>query len=47
VLFRSHQVKQGFVTPKNRALVIEAADPETLLSLMKPQLRINGITNLA
>jgi uncharacterized protein (TIGR00730 family) len=38
--FLDYQVKQGFVTPKNRALVIEAADPETLLSLMKPQLNM-------
>jgi hypothetical protein len=45
--FLDHQVKQGFLTQKNRALVLEAADPETLLSLMKPQLRINGITHLA
>jgi hypothetical protein len=45
--FLDHQVKQGFLTQKNRALVLEAADPEALLALMKPQLRINGITNLA
>jgi len=38
--FLDHQVKQGFVTPQNRALVLEAADPETLLTLMKPQLRV-------
>ena len=38
--FLDYQVKQGFVTPKNRALVIDAADPETLLSLMKPQLNM-------
>ncbi len=44
--FLDHQVKQGFVTPKNRALVIEAADPETLLSLMKPQLTIDNIPYL-
>ncbi len=39
--FLDHQVKQGFLTQKNRALVLEAADPETLLSLMKPQLNID------
>ena len=39
--FLDHQLNQGFVTPKNRALVIESADPETLLSLMKPQLNID------
>jgi predicted Rossmann-fold nucleotide-binding protein len=45
--FLDHQVKQGFVTPKNRALLLEAAEPEPLLALMKPHLRRNGITNLA
>jgi hypothetical protein len=45
--FLDHQVKQGFVTPKNRALVLQAAEPESLLALMKPHLRMNGITNLA
>jgi uncharacterized protein (TIGR00730 family) len=41
--FLDHQVKQGFVTPKNRALVLEAANPETLLTLMKPQLSIKEV----
>ena len=45
--FLDHQVKQGFLTQKNRALVLEATDPEPLLALMKPQLRSNDITNLA
>ena len=44
--FLDHQVKQGFVTPKNRGIILEATDPEQLLSLMKPQLHMNGITNL-
>jgi len=34
--FLDHQVEQGFVTPSNRALVLEATDPESLLTLMKP-----------
>ena len=38
--FLDHQVNQGFVTPDNRALLLEAADPETLLTLMKPQLNL-------
>ena len=29
--FMDHQVKQGFVTPENRHLVLEASDPEILL----------------
>ncbi len=41
--FLDHQVKQGFVTPTNRALVLEAADPESLLTLMKPQFRIKEV----
>ena len=41
--FLDHQVKQGFVTSKNRALVLEAANPETLLTLMKPQLSIKEV----
>ncbi len=41
--FLDHQVKQGFVTPKNRALILEAADPETLLTLMIPQLSIKEV----
>lgn len=45
--FLDHQVKQGFVTPKNRALVLEATDPESLLALMKPHLCPDGITDLA
>jgi hypothetical protein len=45
--FLDHQVKQGFVTPKNRTLVLEATDPESLLALMKPHLCRDGITNLA
>lgn len=38
--FLDHQVSQGFVTPHNRTLLLEAADPETLLTLMKPQLNL-------
>lgn len=45
--FLDHQVKQGFVTPKNRALVLEATDPESLLALMKPLLCPGSITHLA
>lgn len=45
--FLDHQVKEGFLAPTNRALVLEAADPESLLNLMKPQLHRNGLTNLA
>ena len=36
--FLDHQVKEGFLNPINRALVIEASDPESLLTLMKCQL---------
>ncbi len=36
--FLDHQVEQGFVTPKNRALILQATDPETLLTMMKPHL---------
>lgn len=43
--FLDHQVKQGFLTPKNRALALEAADPETLLALMKPKLRMEGVSS--
>lgn len=43
--FLDHQVKEGFLSPKNRALVIEAADPETLLNLMKPQLRMEEVSS--
>jgi len=45
--FLDHQVRQGFVTPNNRALVLEAPEPESLLALMKPRLCIDGITDLA
>jgi len=38
--FLDHQVNQGFVTPHNRALLLEAADSETLLTLMKPQFNL-------
>jgi len=38
--FLDYQVNQGFVTPQNRALLLEAADPETLLTLIKPQLNL-------
>ncbi len=41
--FLDHQVKEGFLTPENRALVIEAADPETLLALMKPKLNMEEV----
>ena len=44
--FLDFQVTEGFLTPKNRALVIEASDPESLLTLMNPYLRLNGLTNL-
>lgn len=36
--FMDHQVQQGFVTPENRALILEATNPETLLSLIVPRL---------
>ncbi len=45
--FLDHQVKQGFVTPYNRTLVLEATDPESLLALMNPHLSSDGITDLA
>ena len=45
--FLDHQVNQGFLTQKNRALVLEAAAPETLLALMEPHLRQNSMPNLA
>ena len=41
--FMDHQVDQGFVSPKNRALVLEAADPEALLALMKPSLSMDEV----
>ncbi|MFB3041547.1 MAG: hypothetical protein ACE1ZS_07060, partial [Candidatus Poribacteria bacterium] len=31
------------LTPENRALVIEAADPESLLALMKPKLSMEEV----
>ncbi len=39
--FLDHQVAQGFVTPHNRRLLLEATDPETLLNLMQTVLREN------
>ncbi len=36
--FLDHQVTQGFVTPKNRALVLKGHDPASLIDLMKPHL---------
>ncbi len=45
--FLDHQVKEGFLNLRNRALVLEASDPETLLSLLKPQLSSEKPTNLA
>ena len=37
--FLDHQVTQGFLTPKNRALVLEGQDPNiALIDLMKPHL---------
>ncbi len=45
--FLDHQVQQGFVTPKNRALVLEATQPEALLALMQPHFRRDDITTLA
>ena len=45
--FLDHQVKEGFLNPTNRALVLEATDPESLLTLMKPQLHTNDINDLA
>ena len=32
--FLNHQVQQGFVTPENRALILEATNPEALLTLI-------------
>ena len=41
--FFDHQVQQGFVTPANRALILEATNPEALLTLilgrLEPDLR--------
>ena len=41
--FLDHQVNEGFLTAKNRALVLEAAEPETLLALMQPHLRMGEV----
>jgi hypothetical protein len=36
--FLDHQVQQGFVTPANRALILEATNPEALLTLILARL---------
>jgi uncharacterized protein (TIGR00730 family) len=36
--FLDHQVHQGFVTPANRTLILEATNPETLLPLILARL---------
>jgi uncharacterized protein (TIGR00730 family) len=36
--FLDHQVHQGFVTPANRALILEATNPDTLLTLILTRL---------
>ena len=36
--FFDHQVRQGFVTPDNRALILEATHPDTLLTLILARL---------
>jgi uncharacterized protein (TIGR00730 family) len=36
--FLNHQVQQGFVTPANRALILEAPNPEALLTLILSRL---------
>lgn len=36
--FLDHQVQQGFVTPANRALILEATNPEALLALILARL---------
>ncbi len=41
--FLDHQVNEGFLNPRNRALLLEAADPESLLSLMKPQISMEEV----
>ena len=43
--FLDHQVNEGFLNPRNRALVLEADDPESLLSLMKPQLSAEEVSS--
>ena len=35
--FFDHQVRQGFITPSNRALVFEAKDPDSVLEFMLAQ----------
>ena len=45
--FLDYQVTEGFVTQQNRALVLQAAEPESLLALMKPHLSMHGLTHLA
>jgi uncharacterized protein (TIGR00730 family) len=36
--FFDHQVQQGFVTPANRALILEATNPEALLTIILARL---------
>jgi uncharacterized protein (TIGR00730 family) len=36
--FLDHQVQQGFLTPANRALILEATNPEALLALILTRL---------
>ena len=38
--FMDHQVRQGFVTPLNRNLVIEAQKPEDLIDLLQEKARM-------
>ncbi len=40
--FLDHQVEQGFVTPQNRALVLEGKDPDSLIQLMKLHLNMGN-----
>ena len=35
--FMDHQVREGFVTPTNRTLIVDDQDPESLLTLMEQQ----------
>ncbi len=43
--FLDYQVAQGFVTPTNRALVLESHDPASLLALIKPYLNKRAPTD--
>lgn len=43
--FLDHQVNEGFLNPRNRTLVLEADNPESLLTLMKPHLSMKEVSS--